>query len=189
MNHRFFAPLIALMLLATGGRSAHADDVTSIQGEFNGCATDRAYQLQDGRLLVCRQSALASAFNPRVVIGRGYTAMIDGRTYRVSIEAGRVTRTLVAGNFAGCADGRVILLENGMSFACRSFAYGFGYRPQAEIVVRFNRTDLFIDGRKYDVVPGDGAPNRGATPQPRIGAALTAPSRESPSRNRPSGSW
>ncbi len=129
--------------------SAHAQQSTQIDGEFEGCDYDKVYPLRNGRLLICDEYHYTYSYSPQVIVLDRTRVVIKERVYRATVEDGRIVETRVVGDFEGCDFDSTIAFDNALLFVCATYHYHFAYRPEAQIVFRQHRNQVFIDGVEY----------------------------------------
>ena len=130
--------------------AARAAEETQIVGAFNGCDFGKAYELANGKLLVCCDYSYSYSYSPRVIIIDASTVLIGENQYSAEIKEGSILKTNVAGTFEGCNFDVRINFDNGLIFACQTYKYHYAYRPAVEIVWIDGSYTVYIDKDKYD---------------------------------------
>ena len=156
--------LISLCLIAVSSLSvvAHAEDLRSLRSSgwtivytgtvsdaFNGCNYNLPVPIDGGYIFVCREYNYHYAYRPDfIVLQRGSATkyVIDDEVFDGELYRGTATITYVSGSFEGCDYDKLIPLENGLLFKCRTYKYHYAYHPKVVIVGDY----VTIDGEKYE---------------------------------------
>jgi hypothetical protein len=147
------------VLLAGNSRAATLDDLKSdgyqvvytdtVSDAFNGCDYGRPVPLENNLIFICHEYNYDYAYRPSFYVlekngDRKY--VIDHNSFDGELYRGTPIYTYVTGSFDGCEQGKMIALDNGLVFQCRTYHYHYEYRPKVMIVGDY----VTIGGEKYD---------------------------------------
>ena len=153
--------LVGLLMLLTSN-IANAENLSSLRSSgwavvysgtvsdtFKGCNYNLPVPLDGGYIFICREYNYRYAYRPEFLVMRRGSAIkyvIDGEVFDGELYRGTPIVTYVSGDFEGCDYDKLIPLENGLIFKCRSYRYKYAYRPKVIIVGDY----VTIDGEKYE---------------------------------------